>query len=103
MRVFSTIALVAIVTALGMAVSRFRPKPARVDELGWRRLRPSVLLHVTFAGCVAMASLPAWSLAKGGSARPDAAHQNVWAVCIMLGFAAAAFYVGWLNYGRSVR
>lgn len=84
-------------------LSHARQKAARVDKNGWKGLYPGWLLHGTLGGCTAFVVLMIWLLANGGSTRPDAGEQNLYAIGLALFFASASLYVGWFNYGRSVK
>lgn len=93
----------AIAFAVG-AVARRRQKPAVLRHGGWKALRPSWLSiqTVAVAGCAAFASFLAWFLASGGSTRPDAATQNAIALLLLCASLAAAAWVAWTYYGRTI-
>jgi hypothetical protein len=90
---------VAVVLA---AVAQRGQRSARIGADGWRLLRPSWLLHGTFFGCSAFASFITGILLSGGSSRPNADTQNLYAVALGAGFGLCALYVGWTTYGRTV-
>lgn len=81
---------------------RRRPARAVQDDEGWRSLLPRPVLHaVTLLGAV-MPALPAWALLSGGSQRPDAATQNMWAGVLAIGFGMMTLYVAWLTHGTRI-
>jgi hypothetical protein len=81
-----------IIASIVCAVAERRRKAVVVDCFGWRTLRPGRLMIATIVGCCAMAALPAYILATGGSTRPDADTQNIFAALLAVGFGYAAFY-----------
>jgi hypothetical protein len=86
-----------IATGFGMLALRTQ-KPARTDRDGWKRLRPSWLMHSIVLGCLAFVVLMIYVFAQGGSTRADAEEQNFAALLILLGFGAAGLWIFWFAY-----
>ena len=91
----------AVAVALAAAAERGQGLARRGAD-GWRALRPSWFAHVAFVGCAAITALIAHFLLKGGSTRPDAHTQNLYALGLAIAFGFGAVYVGWTVYGRVI-
>ncbi len=91
----------AIAVILAGAAQRTQ-RTARLRGDGWHTLRPGWLLHGAFAGSLALSAFIGWILLKGGSTRPDAATQNLYALGLATAFGSGALYMAWLNYGRTI-
>ena len=92
-------ALVAVALA---AVAQRSQKSALADGENWKALRSSWLLNGTFVACVAFTALITYFLLSGGSPRPDAQTQNLYALALAVAFGLGAIYLGWTTYGRSI-
>lgn len=91
----------AIAAVLSLLALRSQ-KNATVSKDGWKTLRPSWLLHGTFIGCIALASLFAYVLFRGGSTLPDAETQNLYLVGLMISFGVVAAYIWWTTYAQTI-
>ena len=95
--------LIGATAAAALAIiSERRQRSARIGADGWRVLRPSGMMHLGFVLSVLFAVLVAVFLWTGGSARSDAATQNLSALGIGVFFGLGAGYMWWLNYGRLI-
>lgn len=88
----------AVAAGLGFYL-RARPARAAQNLDGWFELRPRPVLHGALALGALMTALPTWILLTGGSTRPDAAEQNLWASVLLIGFGLMTVYLAWLTYG----
>lgn len=93
----------ALVAGALMVLAERQPQPARGHPDGWRRLSGGWLLNATIICCLAMVALPVFMLLNGGSARPDSATQNMYAVGLAFAFSVMAAAVWWVAHGRRIR
>ena len=95
--------LVGAVIAVALAtLAQRKQRSAATDREGWKALRSSWLLNGTFVACVAFTALIAVFLLSGGSSRPDAPTQNLYALGLAVAFGLGAIYLGWTTYGRTI-
>lgn len=92
----------AVVAFALVTVAERKQKSARPNVDGWHTLRPGWLLNGVIVGCALLAGLMGYLLLSGGSTRPDADTQNIYAALLLAGFGGAAAYFGWTCYGRTV-
>lgn len=88
-------------TAVGSLALRTQ-KRAHADEDGWKSLRPGWYLHFLVLGCLGFAGAIGYFFWLGGSARTDAAEQNLVALCLLLAFGAAGIWVYLTAYVRKI-
>ena len=68
-------------------------RPAQIDSSGWYWLRPGFIHYFTLIGCAAFAGFMWWVYLFIGSARPDAATQEVAMLLLAVAMTAGAAYV----------
>ncbi len=91
----------AIATLL-VAAARRTQRSARLRGDGWHTLRPGWLLHGAFGLSLALSLFIGWILLNGGSTRPDAETQNLYATGLAIAFGCGAIYMAWVNFGRTI-
>jgi hypothetical protein len=95
--------LIGAVAAVAVVMLAERTqKPAIMRSGGWTALRPSWLLHGCMILCIGFGALMIYFLLSGGSSRPDASTQNMFALMLLAVAAAGAVYGGWTSYGRKI-
>jgi hypothetical protein len=77
-------------------------KGAKRDQDNWRQLGTGWLLHFAFFGSVAFAGFMLWLYLFVGSARADAATQELFTVLLFIAFATASLWLLWHYYLVSV-
>lgn len=83
-----------------LAERRQRAGFRRAD--GWTVLRPGWLIKLAILLSTGLAGLIGWFFWSGGSTRPDAAPQNLYALGLLAVFAAGSVYVSWASYWRTI-
>jgi hypothetical protein len=68
-------------------------RPARIDSMGWRWLRPGFIHYFAFFGSAAFATLMWWVYLFVGSARADAATQETAMLLIAVAMTCGAALV----------
>jgi len=91
----------AIATLL-VAAARRTQRSARLQADGWHTLRPGWLLYGAFGLSLALSLFIGWILLNGGSTRPDAETQNLYASGLAIAFGCGAIYMAWVNFGRTI-
>ena len=92
----------AVVTLALVAFAERTQRSATKLPDGWRALRPGWLIHCVMVLCIGFAGLISYFLLRGGSGRPDAFTQNLFA-CLLLAVAVGgAAYIGWTSYFRTI-
>lgn len=91
----------AIAGGLGALALRTQ-SDARITREGWKRLRPNWLMHFALVGCFAFVGAMGYFFWLGGSARADADKQNLWALLLLLAFAAGGIWTLFAAYLRRV-
>lgn len=77
----------AIAGGLGALALRTQGN-AHTTRESWKRLRPNWLMHFVLVGCFAFVLAIGYFFWSGASARADAGKQNLWALLLLLAFAA---------------
>lgn len=92
----------AVVTLALVALDKRAQMSATKLPDGWRALRPGWLIHGGMVLCIGFAGLISYFLLRGGSDRPDAVTQNLFA-CLLLAVAiGGAAYIGWTSYVTTI-
>ena len=82
-------------------VHRWLYRPAQIDAMGWRWLRPGFLHYFTLVGSGAFAALMWWLYLFVGSAREDAASQEIAMLLIAIAMSIGAIFVWFTCFLRS--
>lgn len=59
-------------------------------------------MNFAIIGCIGFVGFTGFFLLSGGSSRPDADKQNIFALALLIGFGVGAFYTAWACYGRTI-
>ncbi len=92
----------AIIACALVTLAERRQRAGFRGAEGWTMLRSGWLIKFAILLCAVLTALIGYFFWSGGSTRGDAATQNLYALSLLLAFAAGTVYLLWTSYARTI-